>query len=251
MLDVRNYLARIGYDGPTTPTLDTLRRLHRTHLLAVPFENLDIGLKRKITMDEAAFVRKVVEKRRGGFCYELNGAFGAFLRALGYTFSLLSCRVAREDGSDGLDFGHMALLVECEGCWLADVGFGDSYLEPLRMESNIEQPQDGRMFRIAGQGEALQVERAEPDGSWKRLYSFSLQPHGLEEFAGMCHYHQTSPQSHFTQKRICTRATPEGRVTLADLKLIVTRNGKREEHDLAGEQEWKQALAEHFRIVLE
>jgi N-hydroxyarylamine O-acetyltransferase len=244
------YLARIGYHGATTPTLDTLRRLHRAHLLSVPFENLDIHLQRKIAIDQDAFVRKIVEERRGGFCYELNGAFAALLRGLGYQLSLLSCRVARDNNSEGPDFDHLALLVECEGQWLADVGFGDSYLEPLRLEIGTEQPQDGRTFRIASRGERLRVEKLEPGGSWKHQYSFDLIPRRLEEFAFMCQYHQSSPESHFTRKRFCSMATPEGRVTLAGMQLILTRNGKREEIDLAGEPEWHETLSRYFGISL-
>lgn len=247
---MQQYLARIHYDGPTTPTLSTLRRLHRAHLLAVPFENLDIHRRRKISVDQDAFVRKIVEERRGGFCYELNGAFAALLRSLGYHLSLLSCRVARDHDSEGPDFDHLALLVDCAGQWLADVGFGDSYLEPLRLEIGAEQSQDGRTFRIAPRGERLRVEKLEPGGSWKHQYSFDLVPRRLEEFAPMCHYHQTSPESHFTRKRFCSMATPDGRVTLAGMQLIITRNGKREEMDLAGEAEWHEAVSRYFGISL-
>src|ERR1051326_805528 len=122
------YLDRIGYRGPVMPTADVLRRLHLAHLQTVPFENLDISRGRKIAMDEEAFVRKLVEERRGGFCYELNGAFAALLRALGFKVTLLSARVPREDGSDGPEFDHLTLRVDLEEPRLADVGFGDAFL---------------------------------------------------------------------------------------------------------------------------
>src|SRR5512133_3408281 len=117
------YLDRVNYPGPTTPTADTLRDLHRAHLLTVPFENLDIGLHRTIPCDETAAVRKVVENRRGGFCYELNSAFAALLHALGFTVTLLSARVARADGTASPEFDHLTLRVDLEKPWLADVGF--------------------------------------------------------------------------------------------------------------------------------
>jgi len=129
-----SYLARIGYSGPIAPTTDTLRAIHHAHLLAVPFENLDIALGRKIVVDEDAFVRKVVEQRRGGFCYELNGAFAALLRALGFRVTLLSACVARDVGGEGPEFDHLTLRVDLEEPWLADVGFGVSFVEPLHME---------------------------------------------------------------------------------------------------------------------
>jgi N-hydroxyarylamine O-acetyltransferase len=245
------YLNRIGYTGPLDVSPETLRQLHRAHMLSVPFENLDIAIGRKIVCDEEAFVCKIVERRRGGFCYELNGACAELLRALGFRVTLLSARVSREDGSASPEFDHMALKVDLAEPWLVDVGFGDSFLEPLRLESPAEQLQDGRRFRIMDGDGSLHMEKAERDGAWKRQFSFTLKPCSLGDFAAMCHYHQTSPESHFTQKRICTKATPVGRVTLADHKLVFTRNGIKEEKLLESEKEWRTALKEHFEITLE
>ena len=242
------YLDRIGYAGSRTPTAQTLRDLHRAHLFAVPFENLDIPLGREIICEEKAFLRKIVEKRRGGFCYEMNGAFAALLRALGFKVTLLSARVPREDGSDGPEFDHLALRVDLEGPWLADVGFGESFLDPLRLEPGIEQSQRVGRFRITEKENTLHVERMTADAAWKREYSFTLQPRRLEEFAAMCHYHQTSPESPFTRKSLCTLATPEGRITISDHKLIVTKNGKREEREVS-EKGKRAALKEQFGIV--
>lgn len=250
MFDVPSYLARIGYSGPTTPTRDVLRDIHHAHLMAVPFENLDITFGRKIVVDEGAILRKIVEQRRGGFCYELNGAFAALLRALGFKTTLLSARVARDTGGEGPEFDHLTLRVDLEEPWLADVGFGESFLEPLRMESGRDQIDPVGTFRLTQIGERLQLEKAEPDQLWKRQYSFAHQPRKLEDFAGMCHYHQTSPESHFTQNRICTRTTPEGRITLSGMKLIVTRNGHREEKMLSSEEEWAEVLQQYFGVKL-
>jgi N-hydroxyarylamine O-acetyltransferase len=249
-MDVQAYLSRINYSGPTTPTVYTLRAIHRAHLLTVPFENLDIPLGRKILLDEAAILRKVVEQRRGGFCYELNVAFAALLRTLGFQTTLLSARVARESGGEGPEFDHLTLRVDLEYPWLADVGFGESFLEPLRLESGREQVDPSGTFRFVQLGERLRLEKAEPNARWKPQYSFALYPRSLGEFAGMCHYHQTSPESHFTQNRICSRATPDGRITLSGMKLIVTRNGQREERMLRSESDWNNALQEHFGINL-
>jgi N-hydroxyarylamine O-acetyltransferase len=244
------YLDRIEYRGPASPTAETLRALHRCHMFTVPFENLDIALGRKIVCDEDAFIRKIVGQRRGGFCYEMNGAFAALLRELGFRVTLLSARGVREDGSAGPDFDHLTLRVHLDEAWLADVGFGDSFVEPLRLAPGLEQLEDGRKFRITQQAHWLYIERAEPNGVWKGQYAFSLIPRSLDEFAPMCEYHQTSPGSTFTRKRVCTKATPEGRITLADQKLIVTRSGKKEEQRIGSEKEWRAALKKHFEIVL-
>jgi N-hydroxyarylamine O-acetyltransferase len=249
MLDVPSYLERIAYTGPTSPTADTLRALHHAHLLAVPFENLDIALGRKIILYEDELIRKVVEWRRGGFCYELNGAFAALLRAMGFQVTLLSARVAGDTGGEGPEFDHLTLRVDLDEPWLADVGFGESFLEPLRLEAGREQVDPAGRFRVTQIADRMQLEKAEPDGRWTRQYSFALEPRHLEDFAGMCHYHQTSPESHFTQNSICTRATANGRVTLSGMKLIVTRSGNREARVLNSERERTDVLRSEFGIV--
>jgi N-hydroxyarylamine O-acetyltransferase len=249
MFDAHAYLDRIDYHGSTAPNTDTLRAIHRAHLLAVPFENLDIALGRKIVLDEEGLLRKIVERRRGGFCYELNGAFAALQRSLGFQVTLLSARVARDEGGEGPEFDHLCLRVDLEEPWLADVGFGESFLEPLRIQTNVEQSDPAGIFRIAPHGDRLHLEKMELDSGWKRQYSFTLRSRSLQEFAGMCHYHQTSPESHFTGKTICTRATVDGRITLAEMKLIITNNGRRAETVLTTEQERTHALREHFGII--
>ena len=250
MLDLSAYLARISYTGSLSRSPDTFRALHRAHMYTVPFENLDISLGRKIVIDEAAILNKVVNLQRGGFCYELNCAFAALLRALGFQVTLLSARVARANGGEGPEFDHLMLRVDLDQPWLADVGFGDSFIEPLRLEPKPEQADPAGTFRLLQEAERLQMEKADPGGSWKPQYSFSQQPRRLDDFAGMCHFHQTSSDSSFTRKRICSRAIPGGRITLSDLKLIVNRDGLREEKELASEEEWRSTLRQEFGIQL-
>ena len=256
-VDVRAYLERIGYSGPTVPAEETLRALHRAHMLSVPFENLDIHLGRPIVCDINRFLHKIIDERRGGFCYELNGAFAFLLRELGFGVTLLSARVARADGSDGPDFDHLTLRVDFPTDslavpHLADVGFGDNFLEPLLLEPGFEQHQIGRIYRLSEADGRFAVEAfvEEPPRAWKRQYSFMLQPREIGEFGAMCHYQQTSPESHFTRQRICSRATLRGRITLSDLKLIETVDGRREERTLGGEDEWRAKLRELFGVIL-
>jgi N-hydroxyarylamine O-acetyltransferase len=250
MLDIPAYLDRIAYAGPIAPTLAVLRNLHRAHLLSVPFENLDIAFGQEIVCDENAILRKIVERRRGGFCYELNGAFAGLLRAIGFKVTTLSARVPREDGSSSPEFDHLALRIDLDEPWLVDVGFGDSFLEPLKLSPGVDQRQDGWTYRVVDCEKSLCVERADRDGIWKRQYAFTLTPRSLNDFADMCRYHQTSPESPFTRKSVCSMATPDGRITVADRRLILTRNGSREERLLASDDEWRAALKERFGIVL-
>jgi len=248
-MNVAAYLQRINYDGQTQPTAETLRELHRAHLLTVPFENLDIHRGREIVLDGERLYAKVVEQRRGGFCYELNGAFAGLLRTLGFDVEMLAAGVGRADGSFGPLFDHMALLVQLDEAWLADVGFGEGFREPLRLDDEGEQAQAFGAYRIRRDGEWHLLERREAD-AYSAEYRFTLQPYEYADYAEMCRYHQTSPQSSFTQKRVCTLATPEGRVTLSNNRLITTVSGARDERELVSEAEIGAVLREQFGVVL-
>ena len=194
---------------------------------------------------------KIVPRRRGGFCYELNGLFAALLRALGFQVTKLSAAVARDETAYGPPFDHMTVLVALEERWLVDVGFGDSFLEPLRLDSREIQVQADRAYRIETDGAYWRMSQRDSDGIWSNQFRFTLTPYQYADYAAMCHYHQTSPESHFTQRRVCSRATPEGRITLSGMRLITTQNGERQEQELTDEMAYAEALRTHFGIVLD
>lgn len=249
-MDVSSYLNRINYLGPRDVSAETLRELHKAHLFAVPFENLDVHLKRAIVLDEEQLAGKIVAERRGGICYELNSAFCSLLRELGFRVSMLSAGVARDEGGFDPPFDHMALLVHLEERWLADVGFGDSFREPLRLDHRGEQDQNGESYRIVeAEEQHLIVERRESE-TWKPQYRFTLDSYKLDDFDEMCRYHQTSPESPFTQKRVCTLATPDGRITVTGMRVIITDRGEKQERELSSHDEWLAALRRHFGIEL-
>ncbi len=259
------YLTRIHYSGPLKPDIETLRGLHRAHLYSVPFENLNIHLGLPIRLEEEALFEKIVARRRGGFCYELNGLFARLLEALGYQVTLLNARGVNDDGSYAIEFDHLALLVRCprdaahreesEMPWLADIGWGNGPLEPLRLVETVEQRQGERLFRLVRENEYLVLEEqaAREDGSrqWIKHYAFTLQSRAYSDFFPACRYHSTSPLSIFTQKRLCTLYLPDGRVTLSEKRLILTRNGTREERELVGEAEERKVLREVFGMEIE
>ena len=251
-MDVNAYLRRIGYRGPLDPTAETLRALHLAHLRTVPFENLSIHANEPVVLEDGALFDKIVARRRGGFCYELNGLFAALLRALGFRVTMLSAGVARADGEFGPDFDHMALMVALDERWLADVGFGDSFAEPLLLDERGAQTQGARSYRIDAEGPRLILARRDGEGGeWEPQYRFTLRPRLYADYAEMCRHHQTSPQSHFTRARLCTRATPEGRVTLSGMRLIRTDEaGGRRERVLENEREYEQALRAHFGVTM-
>ncbi len=250
-LDVEKYLERIGYRGARDPSAETLRALQRAHLLAVPFENLSIHLGEPIVLAEDALSEKVIERRRGGFCYELNGLFAALLRELGFRVEMLSAGVFGGE-EFGPDFDHMTLAVTLNERWLADVGFGDSFDEPLLLDDEGEQWRGGLAYRITQEADSRRVlSRRSRDGAWQPQYRFSMEPRLFADYEEMCRFHQTSPRSHFTRNRVCTLLMPTGRVTLSEMRLISTAaDGARDERELSTPEEYRSALREHFGMSL-
>jgi N-hydroxyarylamine O-acetyltransferase len=250
-LDTNAYLKRINYRGSLAPSAETLRELQLAHLLAVPFENLSIHAKQPIVLADEALFTKIVKRRRGGFCYECNGLFASLLRALGFEVAMLSAEVANADGVFGPAFDHMTLMVSLEQRWLADVGFGDSFREPLLLDEPGEQLQGNRGYQIVTGGSVFTLMQRIEDGEWKAQYRFTLQPHEYGDYADMCRYHQTSLESHFTRARICSLATEEGRITLSDMRFITTSTtNEQQERNLTNDAEYAAILRERFGIVI-
>ncbi len=251
-MDVNTYLERINYNGSTAPTAQTLQALQYAHLLAVPFENLSIHIKEPVVLDDGALFDKVVKRRRGGFCYELNGLFSWLLRELGFDVVKISASVARDSGEYTPDFAHMTLMVTLDERWLVDVGFGDTFRRPLRIDQLAEQPQEGATYQIRPNDKYLTLYERKTGGDWKPHYRFTLDTYNYPDYAYMCHHYQVSPDSHFRQGRVCTRITPDGRVTLSEMNLIRTwLDGHREEQALASEEQFHQVLMEQFDIQLQ
>ncbi|MFJ2766406.1 arylamine N-acetyltransferase [Streptomyces sp. NPDC087300] len=243
------YLRRIRADRPAAPTARALHDLHLAHLRAVPFENLSIHLGENIELTEKALVTKVVEAGRGGFCYELNGAFGALLGALGFGVTLLQARVCDDAGQPGIPYDHLALRVRTEdgGDWLADVGFGTHSHLPLAFGERGEQNDPGGRFLLedAPEGDL----RVSMDG--KPQYLLETRPRELADFRIGAWYHRTSPASHFTRSLVCSLLTGNGRVTLGGRTLTTTMDGERQVTELASEAEVLAAYDRHFGIRLD
>ena len=250
-MNIKSYLHRIKYDEIPETNLSTLFTLHKKHLLNVPFENLDIHLKRQIQLSYDFFFDKIVLHNRGGFCYELNGLFYNLLVELGYNAKLISARVKNKQGDFSQEFDHMAIIIELDDNWLVDVGFGDSFTEPLKLELDAEQIQNGTIYKIVKHnGDYLKLIKSEDGINFSDEYIFTLIPRKLSDYQEMCEYHQTSENSHFTQKKICTILTEGGRVSLTDDKLIITNKGKREEYILENETDFNINLLKYFNIKL-
>jgi N-hydroxyarylamine O-acetyltransferase len=244
------YLHRIGAARPAAPDTAALRALHRRHLLSVPFENLSVHLGEEIALEEDVLLDKIVTRRRGGFCYELNGLFAALLHHLGYGVTLHAARVFDGDRL-GNPFDHLALTVDAaDGSrWLADVGFGRNSIHPLRLEDRADQPDTSGVFRL--------VEADGPDGDLDVLregtaqYRMEARPRVLADFRAGCWWHRTSPQSFFTRSPVCSLPTGDGgRVTLSGRTLVTTSaDGVRREHEVPADKVLA-AYREHFGLEL-
>ena len=271
--EVAEYLARIRYTGAIEPTIGALTELQRCHILSVPFENLSVFGKEKIVSSKDWLFDKIVRRNRGGFCCELNTLYSMLLDYFGFKFETHAAVVySRKTGRIGLPFDHIVLTINIEDdLWLTDVGFGDSYLTPLRFHGLPDDQQSG-IYRIRKDGEKYNFEEKvkiivdefgkeimskeafSTESGWAPRYKFDLIPRTTGNFHEMLLYHQTDAKSAFTHDRICTMATPWGRVTLSGSKVITStylgdNKVKKETKELlGGEEEIVKELEEKFGI---
>lgn len=250
-MDVRRYLDRIDADvGPDPePTLELLTYLQGRHLRSVPFENLDVVAGRPIAIDVAAHYAKVVDRGRGGFCYELNGLFEWLLAELGFSTRFVEAQV-QMDGEFSRRFAHAAVLVDLEadgspatrdGWYLADVGFGDFARQPLPLTGDPRTDVSGtyRMHALEdGRFETQYFGRrpgedAGPADEWVTRYRLPTDDRDPTEFEPACEWTQTSPESAFTGRLVCSLATEDGRVTLSENTLTTTADGEQTKRAVA------------------
>jgi N-hydroxyarylamine O-acetyltransferase len=247
-MDRSAYLSRIGVDSAElVPDAATLRMLQRKHLLAVPFENLDIHWGHPITLDTGAFYKKIVNQRRGGFCYELNGSFNELLRDIGFETRLISARVA--SGKDFTpEYDHAAIIATVSGEeYLTDVGFGAFSTEPLRFALDEEQADPAGTFAIRrSHTDGYFVVSKFTDGVWTSEYMFQPTGRDLSEFGERCDFQQYSPDSHFKKGKLISILLESGRKTLTDKNFVVTKNGVRNEIALTSEDQFHEILAREF-----
>jgi N-hydroxyarylamine O-acetyltransferase len=251
-MNIDAYLERINYNGSREVNAETLRALQVAHLTSVPFENLSIHAGESIVLNEDALYTKIVDQRRGGFCYECNGLFAGLLRALGFDVAMLGAGVAHATGGFGPIFDHMALMVTLNERWLVDVGFGESFLEPLLLDTRADQVQGTRTFRLDDADDHVVLMRRNDGEDWQAQYHFTLQPYTFPDYEEMCRFHQTSPDSHFTKGLICSRATADGRITLSDMRFITTSGPQRlrDEQTVSSREEYKRVLRDQFGVVM-
>ena len=226
-MDLDRFLRRIRYDGPLTVDASTLAALQRAFLESVPFENLSIGWGEPITIDLQRHYDKIVGRGRGGFCFELNHLFAWALAAIGFEVGARGAAVWREGTGYGDPASHLLLHVALDDPYIADVGFGENYRVPLPLRDDLCDQQGAQGYRLERDrdddgSDRWTLSARLADGPWMPSYRFVDVDRPMDHFAAMCAFHQTSPLSHFTQKRVCSIATADGRLTLAGNEWIET-----------------------------
>ena len=252
-MNIEKYLQRINAPSVDTANLQQLTFLQRQHLLQVPFENLDIHLGKKIILDYEAIYKKVIVKRRGGFCYELNGLFYLLLKDIGYSVKRISARVRGDSGRIGAEGDHMAIIATLENKeWLVDVGFGKFSFLPLEIELEKEQSDGRNDYKISKYDETYHgVFVKEENGLWRLGYLFTFEHQETDFFNAMCDYQQTSPDSGFTKRRMITIPKPDGRVTLTNSKLKILKEGEVSEVSVDSDEMFEEYISTHFGMEYE
>ena len=252
LLDVDAYLERVGYDGDLAPTVGTLRRLHRAHVAAIPFENLDVVLGRGVSLEMGAMQDKLLRRGRGGYCYEHNLLFAALLERIGFAVGRLTARI-RMGGDGPRESGHMLLRVEAGGRpWLADVGFGGQRLmEPVLLEDGATSRQGGWTYRLDREGAGAWVLRVWRPEGWFDLYGFTLEPRHHGDYVVYNHYTSTSPDSPFVRGVAVMQTGPRRRQTLIGRRFTTAYpDGSTERRELTGAEPIG-VLRATFGIVLD
>ena len=247
---ISKYLERINYQGHLAADWQCLSNLHFAHLLAVPFEDLDIHWGNPLSLTDENLFNKVVQRKRGGFCYELNYLFSLLLQELGFEVRLLAAQVHGKNGALGDPFDHMALLVNDR--WLADVGFGgSSFLHPLSL-SDVETQRDvAGMYKIerlpAGNFRLLQAHK--PNLPLEPMYDFTMQGQTILDFQAQCQWKQQAAESHFVKNKICTRATLTGRYSLLNDTLTLREQDHKKTIRITDRTMEYQLLLKYFNIT--
>ncbi len=252
VFNLDSYFERINYTGSTEVNEDTLRNIHIAHTLNVPFENLDVFYKRPILLDETCLYEKIVLKRRGGYCFEMNGIFSTVLKKLGFKVTDLLARVAI-GGMNYTAKTHQAIMVETGGYrWIADVGFGnDGIIAPLLLDEDAEQTQFAHSYRLANHHESVYTLQKKAGDVYSHLYAFTLDECCPEDFIMSNHFTSTFPESFFIKMRMCTMPSKEGRITLTDNMFKMIKNGNVFETAIENEEEFNLYLKEYFMLDLD
>lgn len=250
-MDLEAFYARIDYRGTRNVSAATLIGLHQAFVHNVPFENLDIHLGRPISLQSTDLFTKIVTNKRGGYCYEVNSLFAMLLEVIGFHVQCLLARVLF-NMTTIYPRSHQLLLVTVdEQPWIADVGFGSCCLrEPIPLIPSAISEQGPDRFRLRKDSDSIYVLEAMPTGRWQDLYAFTLEPYLLIDYEPFNYYNSTSPEAKWTQQKVCSIPTKEGRIVAVDWEFkIHGRDGTRTVKAESDEQ-YRRLLREFFRVEI-
>jgi len=247
-LDLDSYCDRINYTGSRGVSAATLKGIHFAHVHNVPFENLDIHLGLPISLEPADLFTKIVTRKRGGYCYEVNTFFALILRALGFQLHGLLARVLYGD-STLRPRSHQLLLVSVANeSWIADVGFGSCCLrEPLPLEPGVHEQGPDR-FRLRKESDATYILEAVLGGRWQDLYAFSLEPYDLVDYEPYNYWNSTSPHVRWTQQKVCTLPTENGRIVAVEMEFKIHTGHSTQTVRANSQEEYRRLLREYFAL---
>jgi N-hydroxyarylamine O-acetyltransferase len=247
-VDLGAYARRIEYGGAWTPTLETLQGLHFAHATHIPFENLDVLLRRPIRLDLESLWAKLVTGGRGGYCFEQNALFAAVLEAAGFRLTRLAARV-RAGSAVLRPRSHMLLAVDLVGQkWLADVGFGaEVFLHPIPLTPGIVAPQFSWKYRVNTEGDVFVLQSRRPEG-WLDLYAFTLEEQHPVDYEVSNYFTSTHPDSIFLKILIAQRPGPDKRWTLTNRRLIESSAEGNKETTLPDDTALLEVLKERFTL---
>lgn len=251
-MNIQAYLDRIGYTGTRELTKENLTRLVRCHLETVPFENLDSypnGFP--LDNDPEVLFDKVVTRRRGGVCFELNGLFYELVSALGYDCYPVEVRL-HTAGRDYAPISHEGVLVTVDGHkYYCDVGFGGPGPKaPMPVDTAEDQTIYGQCYRVRHSTHQVHLQRLADDG-WIDMISYTDSPCIPQDFTGRLFYFGMHPSSRFVTSRLVNMCLPcGGSKALTGNHLTIRHNGEVYEADLETEEACTKVLQEEFGIYL-
>jgi N-hydroxyarylamine O-acetyltransferase len=250
-VDLDAYFERIGWDGGTTPTLETLAGLQAAHMRHIPFENLDVLLGRPIRLDLDALQRKLVHSRRGGYCFEQCTLFGAVLEALGFTLQRHTARVTVRLPRHEAPRTHMILEVTLGGrSVIVDPGFGSlSPRVPLPLEHALTVRSAAESHTLVRDGPAW-VMRVETEGQTVDAWVTTLDRDPAIDFELGNHFTSTHATSIFRQHLLLRAATDDGRIGVMNREVTIRRGDGIVTRRLEDRADLRRLLAEHFGIDL-
>jgi len=220
------YLENIGFVGEPKPDLETLSQIHQRHLLTIPFENIDVQLNRAPDLDIGRIYAKIVEGGRGGWCFEMNGLLEWALREVGFDVLRLAGGVLRAHHGDAAFGNHLLLRVQLEQAWIADVGFGDGFFEPVLLrEQTFEQR--GFSYRLESLDDGWRFHNHASGAA--ETYDFRVVPADEALLAEHSAHLSHAAESPFVANLVCQKFVPHGYdIQVGRVAKQVTPQGKRE-----------------------